>query len=335
VGDCNAATEDTATARGAELAFRSGRNPSSVVTAPKKLSERLVSGGSPPAFATMASIRPSDRRVTPSTKAARPSTVVKSATTSGPCRSQAMTRPPSSSDVPVNYHDRVVHPAIGLILAEGTAVLVTLASEDPSKIYADEYRAYSGRHLSTLADDLPGLAIKKVSDLVLGGEIAVDIAANQDSSGRMNLVSVLTSMRRTKAPDEVELIHAAFRATEAGYAAVAPIIRPGLSEIELFSRFHAGAVIAAGNQSANSAATFAAEHRGGPPRQEPLAINAPPAWTSIVPQVVSNAELPSAATLSGLQIQHLGNHRSGVRWFLDPVGWSQFCLCSKCYIEDS
>jgi hypothetical protein len=79
----------------------------------------------------------------------------------------------------------VVHPAIGLILAEGTAVLVTLASEDSSKIYADEYRAYSGRHLSTLADDLPGLAIKKVSDLVLGGERAVDIAANQDSSGRM------------------------------------------------------------------------------------------------------------------------------------------------------
>ena len=33
-----------------------------------------------------------------------------------------------------------------------------------------------------------------------------------------------------------------------------------------------------------------------------FAFNAP-AWTSIVPQVVADAELPSAATLSGLQFK--------------------------------
>src|SRR4029077_10046010 len=36
-----------------------------------------------------------------------------------------------------------------------------------------------------------------------------------------------------------------------------------------------------------------------------FAFNAP-AWTSIVPQVVSDAELPSAATLSGLQFNISG-----------------------------
>jgi MFS family permease len=60
-----------------------------------------------------------------------------------------------------------------------------------------------------------------------------------------------------------------------------------------------------------------------------FAIDAP-AWTSIVPQVVSDAELPSAATLSGLQFQHLGHCRSSVGWFAGPAGRSEFCLCSKC-----
>src|SRR5271165_3859143 len=36
-----------------------------------------------------------------------------------------------------------------------------------------------------------------------------------------------------------------------------------------------------------------------------FAINAP-AWTSIMPQIVSDAELPSAATLSGLQFNISG-----------------------------
>jgi MFS family permease len=70
-----------------------------------------------------------------------------------------------------------------------------------------------------------------------------------------------------------------------------------------------------------------------------FAFNAP-AWTSIVPQVVSDAELPSAATLSGLQfnisgiigfaIQHLGDYWTGARWFIDSDGRSRFCLCTEC-----
>ena len=82
------------TARGAGPAPRSGRNPSSVATAPKKFNESIVSGGPPPALAMIASILPPDRRVTPSTTEARPSLVVRSPTTSALRRSQAMTRPP-------------------------------------------------------------------------------------------------------------------------------------------------------------------------------------------------------------------------------------------------
>src|ERR1700737_2826494 len=60
-----------------------------------------------------------------------------------------------------------------------------------------------------------------------------------------------------------------------------------------------------------------------------FAINAP-AWTSIMPQIVSDAELPSAATLSGLQFNISGIIGSSVRWFVGPAGRSEFCLGSKC-----
>jgi Bacterial protein of unknown function (DUF894). len=60
-----------------------------------------------------------------------------------------------------------------------------------------------------------------------------------------------------------------------------------------------------------------------------FAINAP-AWTSIVPQIVSDAELPSAATLSGLQFNISGIIGPALGGLLVPAGRSEFCLCSKC-----
>jgi MFS-type transporter involved in bile tolerance (Atg22 family) len=53
-----------------------------------------------------------------------------------------------------------------------------------------------------------------------------------------------------------------------------------------------------------------------------FAFNAP-TWTSIVPQVVSDAELPSAAIL-------IRDHRSGVGWGVGSAGGSKSCICSRC-----
>jgi MFS family permease len=54
-----------------------------------------------------------------------------------------------------------------------------------------------------------------------------------------------------------------------------------------------------------------------------FAINAP-AWTSIVPQVVSDAELPSAATLSGLQFNISGIIGPALGGLLVPVAGANF-----------
>jgi MFS family permease len=60
-----------------------------------------------------------------------------------------------------------------------------------------------------------------------------------------------------------------------------------------------------------------------------FAFNAP-AWTSIVPQVVSDEELPLCSDLEWFAIQHLGDYWTSARWFIDSDGRSQFCLCTEC-----
>jgi hypothetical protein len=54
-----------------------------------------------------------------------------------------------------------------------------------------------------------------------------------------------------------------------------------------------------------------------------FAINAP-AWTSIMPQIVSDAELPSAATLSGLQFNISGIIGPALGGLLVPLAGANF-----------
>jgi MFS family permease len=64
-----------------------------------------------------------------------------------------------------------------------------------------------------------------------------------------------------------------------------------------------------------------------------FAFNAP-AWTSIVPQVVSEAELPSAATLSGLQFNISGIIGPALGGLLIPLAGANFvfALNSACFL---
>src|SRR6266446_3117422 len=64
-----------------------------------------------------------------------------------------------------------------------------------------------------------------------------------------------------------------------------------------------------------------------------FAFNAP-AWTSIVPQVVSDAELPSAATLSGLQFNFSGIIGPALGGLLVPLAGANFvfALNAACFL---
>jgi MFS family permease len=64
-----------------------------------------------------------------------------------------------------------------------------------------------------------------------------------------------------------------------------------------------------------------------------FAFNAP-AWTSIVPQVVSDGELPSAATLSGLQLNISGIIGPALGGFLVPLAGANFVFAvnAACFL---
>src|SRR6202140_1421576 len=64
-----------------------------------------------------------------------------------------------------------------------------------------------------------------------------------------------------------------------------------------------------------------------------FAINAP-AWTSIMPQIVSDAELPSAATLSGLQFNISGIIGPALGGLLFPLAGANFvfALNGACFL---
>src|ERR1700738_355471 len=64
-----------------------------------------------------------------------------------------------------------------------------------------------------------------------------------------------------------------------------------------------------------------------------FAFNAP-AWTSIVPEVVSDAELPSAATLSGLQLNISGIVGPALGGLLVPLAGARlvFALNAACFL---
>jgi MFS family permease len=60
-----------------------------------------------------------------------------------------------------------------------------------------------------------------------------------------------------------------------------------------------------------------------------FAFNAP-TWISIVPHIVSDAELPAAVTLSGLQLNISGIIGPALGWSVNPVDRGEFCVCSQC-----
>ena len=66
-------------------------------------------------------------------------------------------------------------------------------------------------------------------------------------SEAVDVTDTLLAMRRRKDPDELDLIREAIRAVEAGHAAARQIIKPGLSELQVYNAMYAAIVEAAGH----------------------------------------------------------------------------------------
>jgi Xaa-Pro aminopeptidase len=76
----------------------------------------------------------------------------------------------------------------------------------------------------------------------------------------------LWQLRRRKYPDELRMIARTEACTEAMYARAREIIRPGITELEVFCELHAAGVAAAGEPLTDLGNDFQCNSPGGPPR---------------------------------------------------------------------
>lgn len=92
--------------------------------------------------------------------------------------------------------------------------------------------------------------------------VAREAADVQKNTGAVDLGTLLKKLRRQKEPDELELLRACMRATEAGHARARELVRPGVSELEIFVE-----VQAACNRAAGRAVMIYGDFRANSPAQ--------------------------------------------------------------------
>jgi len=172
-----------------------------------------------------------------------------------------------------NHWDLPVLSSAVVIPADGPSVLVTASREDGDR-YADRVLGYEANKLSTLVDDQQAAALEPVLSVFENFQrLGVD-SPNRPWILRghelVDLNPTLRGMRRGKYPDELALIRHSVAGLEAGYAAVREAPLPEMTELEVFSLFHAAAVEAVGEPLAGLLGDFRGGSPGGPPRDRRL-----------------------------------------------------------------
>jgi len=165
---------------------------------------------------------------------------------------------------------------VAALRADGRALLV--CPDKPVTAEAvDDLRTYEAKWRSTLRLDQREAAAAVLADWLAAGppprRIGVEFSSCpphvRRCCGDSELVDIepeVLRLRRRKDPDELALIKRAIAATGQMYRRAREIIRPGLSELEMFSTLQAVAVEACGEMLTGTGNDYACGVRGGPPR---------------------------------------------------------------------
>jgi Xaa-Pro aminopeptidase len=165
--------------------------------------------------------------------------------------------------------------ATASIDAAGASIVIAPHAE-PAVCAADRVEVYRPKMLSTMRNDQAQLAANALAH-ALGGSIGgtrmgVEFSAYwQYLSGyhRAELVDVephLLRMRRKKAPDELAKLRKAIQGTAAMYDLARQIIRPGITELEVYNRLQAAANEVYGEPMTGTGNDYQVNSRGGGPR---------------------------------------------------------------------
>ena len=172
------------------------------------------------------------------------------------------------------YFSPLFEPAAAL-LADGTCILVKPLKQKPEHA-ADEVVDYEAQWHSTLRNDQraassavlvealarhPGVARWGVEYSSFPLHLSQAIA-----SPMLDIEPTLFALRRRKDADELAMIRHAIAATGRMYAKAREILRPGITELEVFNTLQSVAVDACGEMLTGTGNDYRAGARGGPPR---------------------------------------------------------------------
>ena len=152
------------------------------------------------------------------------------------------------------------------ISTEGPVVLATAYPPDHS-VVAEAHVTFPAAHLATLVDDQAAEAIRTLMPFIdgharLGSDTSIWPHLIPNAEVR-DISDDFLAMRRTKDDDEIALLRGAVSGCEAAFAASRRLLRPGLSEVELFARIQAAAVERIGEPIGEFGNDFQAGTGGG------------------------------------------------------------------------
>ncbi len=169
--------------------------------------------------------------------------------------------------------------AAAAVLATGEALLVC-PDRPVERAAATEVRAYEAKWQSTLRNDQREAASRVLGDWLAGhgrpGRVGIEFAACPPHVTRLlepaavfDIDADLLRLRRRKDPDELALLRGAIAAAGAMVETARGMIRPGVTELDVFSALQAAAVAACGEMLTGTGNDYACGVRGGPPRPRP------------------------------------------------------------------
>lgn len=160
-----------------------------------------------------------------------------------------------------------------LLCADGASVLA-LPGPTNVPVAADDVISFTAQRLSTIVDDQPAECIDALRPhLTKLRRLGCDEAKYPwlfENWQIVDLTGALLALRRTKDPDEIELIKVAIAGAQAVYQHAREHVEPGLTELELYAQLQAAAVQAVGEPITEFGNDFQCNSAGGPPRHRPM-----------------------------------------------------------------
>lgn len=141
------------------------------------------------------------------------------------------------------------------------------------ELAADGVEFFETNHHGTMIDDQDSSLLAAIKPFISGIQrLGYDRLVQHSAPTDMQLHDIrktMWSLRRHKDPDELAQLRGALTAGDAAYAKAYQILRPGMTEVELYAQMCAAAIESAGEPIVEFGNDFQVGTMGGPPRDRP------------------------------------------------------------------